>query len=142
PVVSATSRATSKSPKKSTIVLFFLLLAGCITHVHKQCPDCPYADGIASAPHLRPGTTRLFVLVPGALGYGWEWDAAVAALRKSHTEFVVFWWDPWNSLRKGADKLRDVLHTALWVEPSLQEIVVVAHSAGGIVGAHALANLR
>jgi hypothetical protein len=84
----------------------------------------------------------LFVLVPGALGYGWEWDAAVATLRKGHTDFVVFWWDPWSSLRQGAQRLRSVLQTALWVAPSLREVVVVAHSAGGIVAAHGLAGLQ
>jgi hypothetical protein len=118
-----------------------LVLSGCITHVSKQCPDCPYADGISVAPRLNPRAEKLFVLVPGALGYGWEWDAAVDALRKSHTEFVVFWWEPWSSLRRAATKLRDVLHTAYWISPSLKEIVVVAHSAGGIVGAHALDGL-
>ncbi len=119
-----------------------LLLSGCITHVHQQCPSCAVADGIAEAPHLRRDLKRLFVLVPGALGYGWEWDAAVDALRQSHSDFVVFWWDPWNSLNLGAEHLHDVLQTALFIAPSLTELVVVAHSAGGIIGAHALAELR
>jgi hypothetical protein len=114
---------------------------GCITHVSKQCPDCPFADGVSSAPRLRPKIARLFVLVPGALGYGWEWDAAVAALRERHGDFVVFWWEPWNSLRQAANRLRSVVQTALWVAPSLKEVIVVAHSAGGIVGAHGLAGL-
>jgi hypothetical protein len=124
-----------------TFVLFFAL-SGCITHVKQQCPSCVYTDGKDVTPRLRPGTERLFVLVPGALGYGWEWDAAVDALRHAHADFIVFWWDPWNSLHLGAQRLNDVLQTALWVAPSLKEIVVVAHSAGGIVGAHALAGLR
>jgi hypothetical protein len=124
-------------------VLFLALScnSGCITHVAKQCPDCPYADGISQAPRLRPNLQRLFILVPGALGYGWEWDAAVAALRKQHADFVVFWWDPWSSLRQGANHLRSVVQTALWVAPSLREVVLVAHSAGGIVAAHGLAGV-
>lgn len=137
-LISATSRATFKS----SILLVALLLSGCITHVAKQCPDCPYTDGISVAPHLNPRAQRLFVLVPGALGYGWEWDAAVDALRKSHTEFVVFWWDPWSSLRRASNKLRAVIETAFFISPSLKQIVVVAHSAGGIVGAHAMGGLE
>jgi hypothetical protein len=129
--------------KARTFVLFGSVLAapGCITHVAKQCPDCAFVDGVSHAPNLRPKIARLFVLVPGALGYGWEWDAAVAALRKANRDFVVFWWEPWNSLRQGANHLREVLQTALYIAPSLTEIVVVAHSAGGILAAHGMAGL-
>jgi hypothetical protein len=123
-------------------VLFLTLAqAGCITHVTQQCPSCPWADGLSSAPRLRRNAKRLYVLVPGALGYGWEWDAAVAALRKADADFVVFWWDPWNTLTEGAHHLNAVLQTALWTYPSLREVVVVAHSAGGMVAAQALDHL-
>jgi hypothetical protein len=131
-------------PKKArTFVLFCALLAAsCITHVSQQCPSCPYTDGLSDGPSLRPGVRRLFVLVPGALGYGWEWDAAIDALKKAHGDFLVFWWNPWLSLSYGAERLREVLQTAQWVTPSLTEIVVVAHSAGGMVAAQALDGLR
>jgi hypothetical protein len=42
----------------------------------------------------------------------------------------------------GAQRLHEVLQTTLWVTPSLRELIVVAHSAGGIVGAHALGGLE
>jgi hypothetical protein len=116
-------------------------LSGCVTHVTKQCPDCVYTDGVTTTPRLRQNVARLFILVPGALGYGWEWDAAVASLRKQHADFIVFWWDPWSSIRSGANHLRSVVQTALWVEPSLKEVILVAHSAGGIVAAHGLAGV-
>jgi hypothetical protein len=131
-----------KKKARSCFFWLALFLSGCITHVKTQCPDCPYVDGVSSAPRLRRGVQKLFVLVPGALGYGWEWDAAIVELRNQKQDFVVFWWDPWNSLRQGANRFRAVVQTALFVAPSLKEIVVVAHSAGGILAAHGLSGLH
>jgi pimeloyl-ACP methyl ester carboxylesterase len=118
--------------------------AGCVTHVAKQCPTCAVVDARAPRlPPLKPDTERLFVLVPGLLGYGWEWDAPVARLRKTpKVDFVVFWWEPWGSVDRAARELDDVLSRALAsAPPSVREIVVVAHSAGGLVAAHAVGRL-
>jgi len=125
-------------------VTLTVALAGCITHVQKQCPTCAVVDGERTRlPPLKPGTERLFVLVPGLLGYGWEWDAPVARLRATpKVDFVVFWWEPWGSVDRAARQLDDVLWRAMVsAPPSVREIVVVAHSAGGLVAAHAIGRL-
>jgi pimeloyl-ACP methyl ester carboxylesterase len=125
-------------------LLLALFAAGCVTHVQKQCPTCVVVDGERPRlPALKPGTERLYVLVPGLLGYGWEWDAPVARLRAApKVDFVVFWWQPWGSIDRAARELDDVLSRALVAAPpSVREIVVVAHSAGGLVAAHAIGRL-
>jgi hypothetical protein len=89
---------------------------------------------------LRAGTRTLFVLVPGILGYGWEWDPVVAALRSAPAvDFVVYWWEPQRSLARAADDLARVLERVLVGAPaSVTEVRVIGHSAGGIVAAWAL----
>jgi hypothetical protein len=128
-----------------THVALVVALAGCVTPVAQHCPDCAVVDRLRPAlPRLRPGTRRLFVLVPGALGYGWEWNGAVTALRRAPAvDFVVFWWDPWGSFARAADELEQVVEGALRTAPaSVREVVVVAHSAAGIFAARAAGALR
>jgi hypothetical protein len=113
-------------------------LSGCVTPVAVNCPTCAVVDGAhPTLPRVKPGTERLFVIVPGALGYGWEWNPAVELLRKTpHVDFVVFWWDPWRSFRRAADQLGVVVAGALHeLPPSVREIVIVAHSAAGMFAA-------
>jgi hypothetical protein len=110
-----------------------------------NCPTCAVVDGAhPTLPRVRPGTERVFVIVPGALGYGWEWNPAVALLRKAaHVEFVVFWWDPWRSFRRAAEQLSDLVTGALYdLPPSVREIVIVAHSAAGMFAALSAARWR
>lgn len=92
---------------------------------------------------MKAGTQRLFILVPGLLGYGWEWQEPVRRLRAApDADFVVFAWDPWGSLDRAARELRAVVAGALdSAPPSVREVIVVAHSAAGLVGARALAGL-
>jgi hypothetical protein len=121
-----------------------LAVAGCITPPASRCTSCRVLDGAHPAlPPLRAGVTRLFVLVPGLLGYGWEWDRPVARLRAaSDVDFVVFWWEPWGSVDRAARQLADVIARAqAAAPPSLREVIVVAHSAAGVVAAHALGHL-
>jgi alpha-beta hydrolase superfamily lysophospholipase len=94
-------------------------------------------------PRFKSGAERLFVIVPGVLGYGWEWDDAVQALTDSpRADYIIFWWDPWGSVHKAAAELARTVSGALATAgPSVREVVVVAHSMGGIVAAHALAQL-
>lgn len=84
------------------------------------------------------------MVVPGLLGYGWEWDAPVARLRTApNVDFVVFWWQPWGSIDRAARELAALVTAAeTSPPPSLREIVVVTHSAAGLVGAHALGYLQ
>jgi pimeloyl-ACP methyl ester carboxylesterase len=125
-------------------LILALTMCGCVTNVSKQCPTCAVVDAARPRlPPLKPGTERLFVLVPGLLGYGWEWDAPVARLRATpKVDFVVFWWEPWGSVDRAARQLDDVLwHALTAAPPSVREIIVVAHSAGGLVAAHAVGRL-
>jgi hypothetical protein len=118
--------------------------AGCATPPARRCSGCVVLDGAhRTLPRRRAGVTRLFVLVPGLLGYGWEWDQPVARLRAAaDVDFVVFWWQPWGSADRAARELADVLARAqAEAPPSLRELIVVAHSAAGVVAAHALGHL-
>jgi hypothetical protein len=125
--------------------LLVLLLAGCVHVPAERCPGCVVVDARHPAiPRLKPGAERLFVIVPGVLGYGWEWDDAVKALAQApHADYVIFWWEPWGSVEKGARELADTLLRALWTTPAqVREVVVAAHSVGGIVAAHALGRIQ
>ena len=129
----------------SAALLACALLGGCVTPVATNCPRCVVVDRAhPSVTGWRPRTRRLFVLIPGALGYGWEWNAAVDALRRRRdVDFLVFAWDPWQSFQRAADELTEVLAALLWdAPPSVREVVVVAHSAAGIFAAKALGRLR
>ncbi len=127
------------------LVLLALSTAGCIVPPARSCPSCRVLEGLhPTLPPLKPGTERLFVIVPGLLGYGWEWDTPVARLRAApNVEFVVFWWQPWGSIDRAARELAALVTAAETSPPSsLREIVVVTHSAAGLVGAHALGYLQ
>lgn len=120
-------------------------VTGCITRVSDQCPTCRVVSQLhPSPPRFRPGTRAVFVLIPGILGFGWEWDAGIAALRHARdTDFVVFWWEPWNSLRTSAAELEHSLNRIMLTAPeSVGHIIVIAHSAGGMVAAQAIGPLQ
>lgn len=123
---------------------------GCIHYVSEVCPTCrvlnPRHPGEPEPklPSIRRRTRRLFVLVPGALGYNWEWTPAVARLANApDTEFVVFWWEPYGTVKAAARALsRSVNDLITPLEPrALTEVIIVAHSMAGIVAAHAAPEL-
>jgi hypothetical protein len=121
-----------------------LALAGCAAPTALRCRDCAVVDAYhVQLPRLKPGTRRLFILVPGLLGYGWEWQDPVARLQKSRdADFVVFEWNPWSSLDRVARDLRVVVTGALDSAPAtVEELIIVAHSGAGLVGARALSGL-
>jgi hypothetical protein len=126
-------------------LMLIVSVAGCFAPAVKRCPDCVVLDGYhVDLPRLKPATTRLFVLAPGLLGYGWEWEAPVRQLRATpHADFVVFAFDPWGSLDRAARELRGVIANAVAnAPPSVREVIVVAHSAAGLIAARALAGLE
>ncbi len=126
------------------MLLMLLMTGGCVTHVRDRCPTCPVVEGSHPAlPRVRAGVTRLFVIVPGVLGYGWEWDDAVQALLRSPgADFFVFWWNPWGSLERASRDLRTTLGSALWQTPaSVKQVIVIGHSVGGMVAALAIGGL-
>jgi pimeloyl-ACP methyl ester carboxylesterase len=127
------------------VAIAWLVAAGCFAPPQARCPSCRILDRQHRAlPPLGANVERLFVIVPGMLGYGWEWDRPMERLRHAPgVETVVFWWDSWGSLDRAARDLADLLARAQQgAPPSLREIVVVAHSGGGLVAAHALGYLQ
>jgi hypothetical protein len=131
--------------RRLALVLAAALAAGCAAPTAARCPSCRVLDaGHLTAPPLHDGVTRLFVLVPGLLGYGWEWDGPVARLRAAapDVELVVFAFAPWGSIDQAARALADVIMRLQATAPaSLRQLVIVAHSAAGVVAAHALGRL-
>jgi hypothetical protein len=126
------------------LAVALLAAGGCVTHVRERCPSCAVVDAAHRAlPRIRAGAKRLFVIVPGVLGYGWEWDDAVKALATTpDADYFVFWWEPWGSLDRASRELRAALADALWKTPArVHEIIVIGHSVGGLVAAHAIGGL-
>jgi len=135
---------------KHALFVIAVLLSGCIHYVDELCPTCRVLnarhDGPlpAKMPGIKPTTKRLFVLVPGALGYGWEWTPAVKRLASApDTEFVVYWWEPYGTIRGAARDLARLVNdmTAPLGPRALEEIVIVAHSMAGIIAAYAAPQL-
>ena len=128
----------------SRLLCFILLSSGCVQPVAARCPSCAVVDGRHPAlPRFKPGAERVFIIVPGVLGYGWEWDDAVRALMAApKDDYLVYWWEPWGSVKRAADGLAETIIRTLWSTPKqVREVVVVAHSMGGIVAAHALGRI-
>ncbi len=125
-------------------LLVALALSGCgFTHVATQCPSCPVTYAEPARPvAMKPTARTLFVLVPGILGFGWEWDKPVARLRaRDDLDFVVFWWTPYVSQTKGGAEMRTVL-TRLLAMAQVEKLVVVAHSVGGLIAVEGLRDLE
>jgi len=122
------------------LALAVMLAAGCYHPATERCPDCAIMQGRHPAlRRWREGTRTVYVIVPGILGYGWEWDDAVRALREARgVDFVVFEWNPWASLRTTARELGDAIIAALFTDGRVERVVVVGHSVGGMLAAQAL----
>src|SRR5205085_1150333 len=106
----------------------------------EHCPGCTIltSDSL-SAP--RASGRALVVLVGGAFGFGDEWDPVVAELRAERREFVVFAWPgPWRARNANANALASLLQRAL-AAPSLERLLVLAHSAGGQLAGWAVRQL-
>ena len=65
-------------------VLLVVAGSGCFGRAIDRCPGCVLVTSrTPSLPPARPGSRVLLVLVGGALGFGPEWKAVVAALREA-----------------------------------------------------------
>lgn len=116
-------------------------LAGCrYTAIRDQCPSCTVVSRQQPRSPLPPGTRRLFVLVPGLLGFGWEWDQPLVHLRAVPAAAIeAFDWRPGSSAARVGRDLAEVVDAALREAPSLEQVVLVGHSAGGLLTARAAA---
>lgn len=92
---------------------------------------------------MLPGTRTLFVLVPGLLGYGWEWNGAQLALGQLEaTSVLVYEWDPWASLHGASSRLAEHCRFLLRrLPPSVRKVVVIGHSAAGLLAVRAASEL-
>jgi hypothetical protein len=122
----------------------FLLCAGCVGRVADHCPNCVVIrEGKPAA--ISVGEARaLVVLVHGAYGFGDEWKPIVDALRGApEIAFFAFEWrGPFHPLDAAAGELQASIQGALDHFPSLTEVLVLAHSAGGPLGTRAVLGLR
>jgi hypothetical protein len=130
-----------------------LALASCAVHyVDSECPQCRVLNARlrqgerATLPRLSDKTRHLFILVPGALGYSWEWNRAVQALeaaRADGVEFVVLWWEPLGTVRAAERDVARWINDLLWANPlpALEQVEIVAHSMAGLIVARAAPNL-
>lgn len=116
-------------------LLLSALVAGCrYTEIRDQCPTCTVTSRHAPAPPLPAGTRTLFVVVPGLLGFGWEWDEPLARLRAvPDAAIVTFSWRPSSSVSRVADDLAEVVDDVLHRAGAPAQLVIIGHSAAGLV---------
>lgn len=119
------------------------LTGGCYVPATRACPSCaPLVLG--ERPAIPVGAERVFVLMPGLLGFGWEWDGALAALRRlPDTAVLVYDWDPWQSVDVSSERLSEHLGYLLRRLPrSVREVTVIGHSAAGLLVTDSAGSVR
>lgn len=116
------------------IVALPWLLGSCAVPLARSCPQCRSLV-LGVRPAVPQGTQTVYLLVPGLLGYGWEWDAAQAEFARLPDTVTLVWsWDPWRSLAQSGDDLtRHIEYLARRLPASVQRLVVVGHSAAGLL---------
>ncbi len=124
-------------------VVLVVVVSGCgYTAVKTECPACTVISRHQPPPSLSPDLDTVYILVPGILGFGWEWDEPLAVLRaQPRAAVLVFEWSPWSPLGAVAEDLARAVDQTL-ARPPLSRVVVLAHSAGGLAAAHAAALLH
>jgi hypothetical protein len=123
-------------------LLLMSTVGGCFAPVAGRCPRCVELE-LGRRPAVPPGTRTVFLLVPGLLGYGWEWDGAQAALSKyPDAAVLVYSWEPWHSLTASSARLAAHIQYLLRRLPeSVQELTVISHSAAGLLAVEAASAL-
>jgi len=117
-----------------SIGLLSSLMLGCAVPLERACPRCQTIE-LGVRPPVPAGTKTVYLLIPGLLGYGWEWDEAQQELSQVPRAVTLVWpWDPWLSVAKSGDSLVRHLDYVLRRLPrSVDRVVVVAHSAAGLL---------
>lgn len=119
------------------------LQGGCFASVAQRCPDCTELS-LPALRQLPPTAERLFILIPGLLGYGWEWNPAQIELAR-HPEVAVFVysWQPWLSVARSGEALGQVLRRIdRLLPPRVRDVTVIAHSAAGMIAVEAASHVR
>lgn len=128
------------------LVAAVVLLCGCWNFVLDVCPTCRVVDfrkPVAPTP-ITNDARVIVVLVPGAFGFGDEWKPVLDAIAARPTLFayVFDWPGPWSGPEKHARTLAAVLQQSLDTAPrSVERVVVLAHSAGGMIADWAVRNV-
>jgi pimeloyl-ACP methyl ester carboxylesterase len=122
------------------------LLSGCWHAVDKHCRGCTIVSQEDSAPLAMPPSTRaVVILVHGAFGFGEEWRPVVDALKAKQDVVVAAWkWrGPFTRKpAKSAEAFRQKLQAIVDAAPAPAKIVVLAHSAGGMLTSYVASRLR
>ena len=111
-----------------------LATTSCWYHIDDHCPGCTVlSERAPDPPRLRADSPATVLLVHGAFGFGDEWDQVVPALRKHNIDFVAWsWGGPWRSPPKSMARFASALQGLIdTLPPSVRELIVIAHSAGG-----------
>jgi pimeloyl-ACP methyl ester carboxylesterase len=120
--------------------------SGCWYHIEEYCPGCTTVDYKQTAvPAPAMGTDTQVVLVHGAFGFGDEWLPVVAALRQTPglAFFAWSWPGPFrNPPRAAAALLAELQALVDQLPPTVEEVLVLAHSAGGLLCNLAVRQLR
>jgi hypothetical protein len=115
-------------------LLLCTLSSGCAVPLAEACPGCRTLQ-LGERPPVPKGTRTVFLLLPGLLGYGWEWDGAQKELGALSDAVTLVWpWQPWHSLARSGDALTEHLEYLLRRLPrSVDKVVVIGHSAAGLL---------
>jgi hypothetical protein len=129
---------------KPHLALVLFALTGCFNRAAEHCPGCIIVTRRSLAPPpLERGAHARVVLVGGGFGFGDEWRPVIAALRAEHANFYVFAWPgPFRDAPRQAQALVHLLQADLDGAPSLTRLVILAHSAGGMLGGWVVRQLR
>ncbi len=125
-----------------------LSASDCWYSVEQYCAQCQLVTHAqVSMPAVAPGTHTEVVLIHGAFGFGAEWTPVVQSLQE--TPGVDFFAWSWPGPAPFADPPRDAQVLAAELQalvdqlpPSVEEIVVLAHSAGGGLANYAARQLQ
>jgi pimeloyl-ACP methyl ester carboxylesterase len=130
--------------RRGVALLLFVAVSGCFNRVADHCPGCTIVSrGTAAPPALPEGTRARVVLIGGGFGFGDEWRPVIAALRDARVNFWVFSWPgPFQQSAENGQALVRLLQQDLDRQSSLVRLVVMAHSAGGMLANWAVRQLR
>lgn len=133
---------------RTAVVLLTVSLgsAGCFNYVEDYCRGCTIVRHDApTPPRIAEDKRALVVLLHGAFGFGSEWAPVKRALdaRPELAYYAFAWPGPFGGdVPRRAEAFRVALqHSVSNLPPSVHEVLLLAHSAGGAVADYAARRL-